>query len=274
MLKKLLKYDTRALIRYWWIIAVVIVGATGVDIACTLFYNQYAYTDNYELLVGIAHLVSLLCNGLTLYSLSATSLILYIRFYTNFYTDQGYLTFTLPVKRSTLLASKTIHAFVWELIHLLLVAVCKIALWIITRNELFESFIEWLAEAWADIGALLIVYVILACIFLIIYLLFSIAIVHLCITLGAIIVKKAKVFASIGIYYAMNTVINIAIIGQLVLVIATLISAPTIVGSFTEFEIHTMAVLAACMLILMMLAYTALVYFITLSCMERKLNLS
>ena len=274
MLKKLLKYDTRALIRYWWIIAVVIVGATGVDIACTLFYNQYAYTDNYELLVGIAQLVSLLCNGLTLYSLSATSLILYIRFYTNFYTDQGYLTFTLPVKRSTLLASKTIHAFVWELIHLLLVAVCKIALWIITRNELFESFIEWLAEAWADIGALLIVYVILACIFLIIYLLFSIAIVHLCITLGAIIVKKAKVFASIGIYYAMNTVINIAVIGQMVLVIATLISAPTIVGSFTELEIHTMAVLAACMLILMMLAYTALVYFITLSCMERKLNLS
>ena len=274
MLKKLLKYDTRALIRYWWIIAVVIVGATGLDIACTLFYNQYAYTDNYELLVGIAKLISLLCNGLTLYSIGATSLILYIRFYTNLYTDQGYLTFTLPVKRSTLLASKTIHAFAWEMIHILLVLVCKLALWIITRNVAFEYFVEWLTEAWADIGALLAVYVILGCIFLIIYLLFSIAIVHMCITLGAVIVKKAKVFASIGIYYAINTVINIAVIGQAALAIAALISAPNIVGALTELEIHTVVVLAACMLILMMLAYTALIYFITLSCMERKLNLS
>lgn len=160
------------------------------------------------------------------------------------------------------------------MIHILLVLVCKLALWIITRNVVFENFVEWLTEAWADIGALLAVYVILGCIFLIIYLLFSIAIVHMCITLGAVIVKKAKVFASIGIYYAINTVINIAVIGQAALAIAALISAPNIVGALTELEIHTVVVLAACMLILMMLAYTALIYFITLSCMERKLNLS
>ena len=44
-----------------------------------------------------------------------TNILLYVRYYTHFFSDQGYLTFTLPVKREMHFYSKTVSGLVYML---------------------------------------------------------------------------------------------------------------------------------------------------------------
>lgn len=70
--------------------------------------------------------------------LIVTVLFLVIRFYKNFYTDEGYLMLTLPVTPMSLIFSKLISAVVWSLINFGVV-IGSIAL-VLRTDETRESF--------------------------------------------------------------------------------------------------------------------------------------
>ena len=75
----------------------------------------------------------LLCSVLSLFTACAVTLIfVFIRYYKNFFTDEGYLTFTLPVKRSTLLNAKTVNAMIWGLLLIAFIIACAIPFSIIS----------------------------------------------------------------------------------------------------------------------------------------------
>lgn len=277
MLKKLLKYDTLSIIRYWWIIAVAVVATTGVEIACTNFYLDYFMSDDaiVSVMAAIAYLIASICNVIILGSISATTLMVYVRFYKNLFTDEGYLTFTLPVKRSELLASKTVHAFIWQTLHLLLIAVCKTVSYAATDNALYTSSIQWLSRAWENDGAWLILYGLLLLIMYVGIMLFSIALVYFCITLGAVIVKKAKLILSIAIYYVLNSIINSTVMTAFFVIIGVVVASyDAVFVTMTDLQVNIVIALALAVIAMIIFIFTALMYFITLSCLERRLNLS
>ena len=117
MLKKLLKYDIRAVAGLWWIGAVVSVGAS--ILGAILMRFSIAVSDSntpsviLKMFATLALIVGIFCVIAVAVSYVFTMILVFVRFYRHFFTDEGYLTFTLPVKRSTLLLSKSINAVIW-----------------------------------------------------------------------------------------------------------------------------------------------------------------
>ena len=106
MLKKLLRYDLKSVFKYWWIAAIAsfCLSILGGGSIATLASE---HNDSALLTAGAGIGVFITIMGLCAFTLSATILI-FVRFYKNFFTDEGYLTFTLPVRRSQLINSKLI----------------------------------------------------------------------------------------------------------------------------------------------------------------------
>ena len=109
MLKKLLKYDLRSVFRFWWIVALISVGMAVLGgFAQSILYNN----DIPRVINVIASIVVFFSYFCMMGLAVLTQVLLFIRFYRNFFTDEGYLTFTLPVKRETLLNSKVLAGFI------------------------------------------------------------------------------------------------------------------------------------------------------------------
>ncbi len=109
MLGKLLKYeikDTARIIPFFYIITALV--AAMVLISKKLGLGWFKTTSSVLLiLVGIAVVI-------------VTFVVVVLRFYKNLYSNEGYLMFTLPVKPQQLLLSKTIVAFTWIVISMLI----------------------------------------------------------------------------------------------------------------------------------------------------------
>ena len=121
MLKKLIKYDFKAIFKYWWIAAVASVVMAFLGGVClSVISNDKALPDMIVRISVIGFV--LVCFGFVAFVLASVILIIK-RYYTNFFTDEGYLTFTLPVKKHQLLNSKLITALCVQFIT---VIVCLI----------------------------------------------------------------------------------------------------------------------------------------------------
>ena len=120
------------------------------------------------LLMG-AILVVFACLVAIVLSFILTMVLIYVRFYKNLYTDEGYLTFTLPVSRKQILLSKTLNAFIWYILHGLLVAVALFLFILfaippegnaLINTELFKGIGGLFSELWSICGAWLILIIV------------------------------------------------------------------------------------------------------------------
>ena len=104
MLSKLLKKDFRYFYKVWIVGAITSVILSFVCGSCAEYTFGRATVDpTVETLASIGYTVSLMCIILTI---SAGYIIPFYRFYQNFYTDEGYITFTLPATKNQQLLSK------------------------------------------------------------------------------------------------------------------------------------------------------------------------
>ena len=112
MLKKCLKYDLRAVGRIWWILAASMAGAFIVaSLSLRVLVQSTLDPDPSSVLLTLSifgGLISILCVFAIFAAMTVSIILVYWRTYTHFYTDEGYLTFSLPVKRSTLYLSKVL----------------------------------------------------------------------------------------------------------------------------------------------------------------------
>lgn len=146
MLKKLLKYDFKALNRYLILIhAFLLAAALLVRIFLT---EPFRFSDSQSVIVSTL--------GITLFVLGAvgvsfaTSMLTAIRFYKNLFSDEGYLTHTLPVTRGQHLLSKTIAGSVWLMIDQVLLFVCVFL--VIFSNPVQDLWHANKAEILAELG--------------------------------------------------------------------------------------------------------------------------
>ncbi len=145
------------------------------------------------------------------------------RFYTSFFTDEGYLTFTLPVATDTHIFSKLVVAYVWQVVT--------------TVGSLFSLFImvlfmlliggveESAGDATVEIGdmlyflfggsfnainpAVLTISAILAVVWILLSIAASILMLYLAIAFACMLAKKHRVILGIVSYYIISMVFSI-----------------------------------------------------------------
>lgn len=216
MLKKLLRYDFKAVFKYWWIVAlssVVLALAGGWSIS--IFGSE---KDLPIILTVVATIVAIIAvMGAVAFSF-ITVIFVYTRFYKNFFTDEGYLTFTLPVKRGQLLNSKIITSVVASsLTGFVIFFDILIALAVGIPDVIFDEWLwyefwnEFVLEVIDGVGFYFVIYIIEILLALLLLSIFTTLFVFCCITVGSIIAKKAKIITSIGIYYAANSVFTFVV---------------------------------------------------------------
>ena len=172
--------------------------------------------------IGFMFLAIMICDV-------AMSILLMVRFYKHKFTDEGYLTFTLPVSSHQVFLSAALNNLIWVVISILSVVLSFVAFFLIGTagvpemqelQEILDAFgvtLETvLPEGLADC---LFIYVLQG----IVALPYSVVIVMTCLTVGATIAKKHKILAAIGIYYALSWASGI--VNSIVSVVLSLNSA-------------------------------------------------
>ncbi len=278
MLKKLLKYDLKSIFKYWWIAAIV---SIGLSIAGGLAISITASDKDVPAFISVLVVFSILFAIIGIFAFPILTYILaYVRYYKNFFTDEGYLTFTLPVKRSQLLNSKLIsNLLVMFCSGIVIFADIFILIALGVGNDFYNEVIMPISNAIAKLfnsistsDCIYLCLMILAAIaILILITVFSTLMIFACITFAAVITKKAKVIAAIGIYYVANWVITgfmqlvyifgITSIGDLISTMPESVGVPTV-----TIMLYAVVVFLG---LLCLLLYT-LNYFM----LDRKLNLA
>lgn len=214
MFSKLLKYDLRAIFKYWWIAAVTSVALSLVGGVClNIVSNDKSWESEIPITVFAAFGLFIVVIGISIFGV-LTEVLTLIRFYKHFFTDEGYLTFTLPVKKSSLLNSKIFSSLIISLITGMIII---LEFFVIVSIGMAEEV--YTKQTLKDITELITLFtedglfyniLILLLIFAIIIAaaLIGIMFAYICITFAAVIAKKHKVLAAIGIYYAANSAVS------------------------------------------------------------------
>lgn len=134
MLGKLLKNEFIATGR--------IMGAVYAVVAILCAYILGSYyigkSDEASSAQALSVMVLLLISGLNIFF---TTIVMVVNFQKSLYSDQGYLSFTLPVKGSTLLASKVIVSVVWFVVALLcFIGSGAISIYTVKEDVLGDSY--------------------------------------------------------------------------------------------------------------------------------------
>ncbi len=289
MLKTCIRHDLHAYRRYWILLSLAMLGATvvaGGFLRLFLEVNLNQSMDN-EVSTALFFIATfgMIAAGFSIFllfvALAAPTVISLWRMYTHFFTDQGYLTFTLPVKRSTLYLSKLISTLILQTVVFLEFLLSAAILLLVVPPTYGESILSFdvyrqlgdlLRLAWAGLGGWMLVWILLGLVMLVLSVILSFGLYYLCLTIGAVVAKKRKLLAAIGIYYVANMVFSFATQFFTFFFISGIVGAVTRSienGSYGP-VVSILLLLGICVLGVVSLAF----HFITLDQIERRLNLA
>ena len=135
MLGKLLKHDFKALFRNYGLLFIALFGVT-------FLYKLYLLLPRNIVLEFTNSLMGVLYVVVILGCLFGTVVINIVRFYKNLVTDEGYLTFTLPVSSKQIIASKLISSLVMDILmaFAILVSTSLLRNDLAVIDDLYRSF--------------------------------------------------------------------------------------------------------------------------------------
>lgn len=146
--------------------------------------------------------------GIIGYVLGAQIILAY-RFYKNKFTDEGYLTFTLPVSSKQIFLSSMVNILLWECI-IGLVVLLVIAI-MVAFGAVEEGFVN--LQALGDMGDFFLSLIWeengIAIAQMIVAPVYSVIMVMTSVTLGAVLAKKHKILAAFGMYYGISMAVSI-----------------------------------------------------------------
>ena len=263
MFTKLLKHEWRATRGMLGTLCLVCLGA-GLLGGGTMRYLMIAAQQSaIDILIVLAMVAAMIAVGVA-------ALLLYIgRFYKSRFTDEGYLTFTLPVNtHQNLLASMANSAIGMVIIFFVICA--ALMLWLMIGlpgmgdfiKMVWEKFPElWdsLKRVWSTIPWkfvwMFLLNVLTGCVCELVLLMLSV-------TIGSIIAKKHKILAAVGVYYGINVLISMTCSATLaVQAFSSSEGAQMVFRVFTSSAVMTVGVAIAG-------------YFLMYWLVDRKLNLN
>ncbi len=217
---KMLKHDLKAIWPVWRIVAPVILTLSAVAaVIVGVGYAEFEVLNDYYWLFELtAYLIDSYWPMILSAFLTLITVLIVVWYYKNFFTDEGYLTFTLPVSRTNLLNAKILMALIWlgatVAVCLLSSVTYSVIVDLIVPDdtfmfgnltaEFFEQLLPSIKENF-DINYLL--FALEIGFLLIASAVSNILLLLMCITVGAVIVKRAKLVLGLGIYYGANAVV-------------------------------------------------------------------
>ena len=218
MFAKLLKYEWKASAGLLGILTAAALGVGLVGGVALRYIFSLANTGNLDaasevIVMPLTFLVLFMMLALVAY-VFATQIILLSRFYKSRFTDEGYLTFTLPVTPTQSYLSALTNILIWNAISGLVMIVSLGALVLIGMSgipgfeagEVTDSISEGYRELLAMEGYL--EYQLLSMVQGVVTFFSQPVLVMTCITLGAVLAKKHKILAAIGIYYGVSMAVS------------------------------------------------------------------
>ena len=284
MLRKTLKYDLNAVYKIWLILTVTVLAISfvgGLSLRDIIVSSGEEQFDAFTLFSTFGLIVTVF--SIAAYILIVELLVLY-RYYQNFFTDEAYLTFTLPVKRRTLFNSKLINAFIWSLANIAVVtAAVLIIMAFAPLNEdgtgslllfIFDSLFKTIGQIFELFDAWAYLYTLEALLIALFSTVFSTLLIYACITLGCTMVKKYKLLMAILVYYMVNMAISImSYVGSIVMSIITTMSIQ-ILATYSEGQIKVIVFFALMAIAAFYLVLCVVAYKFSLSRIEKNLNLA
>ena len=202
-----------------------------------------------------------------------TSVYIAYRFYKNVFTDQGYLTNTLPVTPAQIIVSKGLTALLWTIIDLAVLAASLLIMF--ANGEFMSVLLPALGRIFYYCSALpafcwvLLIMVLLSPFLMILHMYF-------CVAVGSLI-PNHKILGAIGVYIASYIIIQI--ISTIVLVITglgfTAGSMDTTGMTSAEASYYVGSILTPMFLVSVICEIIAILvfFFVTKYIMTKKLNL-
>ena len=262
MFTKLLKHEWRATKGILALLCVIVLIA-GITIGSTMHTMVSASRDGAtiridgtpvpETLKPMSELAEVACVLLIMAGVGAVAIcsagslfFLIYRFYKRCFTDEGYLTFTLPVTTHQILLSSLVNTILGELIMLVAVGLAVgiaalLFLGAFPENLIWQDMSAGLKEAfgqmWASLAEHMDVFASLT-VTGIIGALSELIVMMLAVTIGAMIAKKNKILAAVGVYY------GISILQSFALTFANLsvVDKQTVLGLFSVTSLTSLVI--------------------------------
>lgn len=210
MLGKLIKYDLKSTSKVLILVhAFLLLSAFLMRIFMTGQIQLEDVEDSSNILMALTILLySLIVMGASF----ATSIIVAVRFYKNLFSDEGYLTNTLPVSRGILLLAKTISGGIWTAVDM---ALLLLSIYIVAFPpnvmELFQDNKEAVMEAMGFTGSYTLPSVPAIVGFLLILSLLSgfssVAMIYASVVLGQLF-SSHRVIGAVACYFAISTIFS------------------------------------------------------------------
>ncbi len=277
MLRKLIKYDMRYIGR---IVPWVYLSAIAVALLMSLLLFLTSLEPELAFLAGITALPYFLVIGII--SISGFIMIA-IRVYKNLYSDEGYLTFTLPVTMKQQILSKVFSGAIWEFLGFIVALIC-IALPLLTvwfaysdMQETIKYIVDYLwfslksipTEYMIRVIALVVTY---AAMIVIALFMNPITLLLSC-SIGQF-AKKNRVLLSIGAYFGITFALSsIGSIVSTIVVMLAMTGSAVVSGPETTTMMLDAYIWAFAAMDMIYIVYYIASYFGVKKIMTHKLNL-
>lgn len=263
MLGKLIKHEWKAVTKPLVImhIALVLMAVIGKILLSIEVLKEAEYLWGSLLMLYVLAVIAL---GI------GTQIYLAVRFYKNMYTDEGYLSFTLPVKPWEHIFSKTLVSSAWILIDI--VAIVLSILILVMYKGMGTEFIQGLNEMAAELseaGMNIIWFMIRIIINGVLALIVTPLTYYFSISIGQLF-NSHKMLASVVTYFiTINVVQVIGSVVSAVMMVSTTFSEEVIMNSSISGVYNTMIDLGAIGNLIMCIGFWLIVNHI----MNKRLNL-
>lgn len=271
MFAKLIKHELRSTWKTQGIFSIAALGLSipgSIIMRIVIYYgSQSDASPATQLAVSSLHtLLVFIFLALFIYVLG-TGISLFVRFYKSRFTDEGYLTFTLPVRSSSIFLSFYINMLIWLVVayvtaglSVLIILLFGTGTDVLVNTEVFTGIGNFV-ESFTEIASYMDdpLYLPLTLVQLLVSFLYTPLIGMVCLTLGAVWAKKHKILAAIGVYYIISVITSIL---SSFLTVFLLLSSDSFTLSFSSlFSIFISVILGICG------------YFLSIHMMTNKLNL-
>ncbi len=221
MFRKLLRYDLRAVMPTFKMQAFITL-LLSVPFGLVWRTLDSGVLDNLDVYEGLAVTFMFLMFVWLFVSYFVVQISFFSYTKKNFFTDEGYLTFTLPVTRKDLLLSKTVsslylgvlQAFVYIATLAIVLLLAPVPEKGIITLDGYRTLFRGIVDVWQSLGAWLFVYVLEIILLYICFQFLFTSIVLWCDTFAATYKKKVKgasaVFIGLLFYFVLNNFFGIA----------------------------------------------------------------
>lgn len=270
MFTKLLKHEWRATRGMLGTLCLICLGASLLG-GLTMRYLVWASTvQEHQNAIVVVNVLAMITAMIAVAVTGVAALVLLLgRFYKSRFTDEGYLTFTLPVSTHQNLLSSMVNTAIGMMV-IFFVICAAIGVWLMIGFSAVEGFYDALREVlprlWAELsselGEIPLRYVALFLGNVLCGSVCEIVLLMLSITIGSILAKKHKILAAVGVYYGIHVAISIA---------SSAIMAVQVIADSSSEKIVS-AVFGSNLI--QMVVFSVAGYFLMYWLVDRKLNLN